>query len=396
MCRPLLLRQVAAPSARPAERRGGALADHRTTITELVTGLGTLGYDDLDAALAARPPEMVSVSPEQWGLLDELHRGGRFRQEFAAAWRNGAAFLAARDGLRGRRPIVVEWRGNQRQPGDEPVPADLRIDHVFLVSCKYLSRIVTNASPSTLFDRLLAGGHGTRSGDWYAEATPDAYQALYDQVVAHLAEPVETTEPAQPPTPARENLVEELATKRPDPSRDSAAAAEAWPSKVGDLTASQRLALKAALGGRWPAALRPAACTFAAAVAEASADRWRAALAGADAEKALWRLLRIGGAPYFVLGASDAGSLRLRIGTAWDWRQHFRIVDVRIEAPDRTREQPVVDWAVTVAGRRSAAERTVAGHVEVRWSHGKFAQFPEAKVYLDTPHAQVPGYWPLA
>jgi hypothetical protein len=32
----------------------------------------------------------------------------------------------------------------------------------------------------------------------------------------------------------------------------------------------------------------------------------------------------------------------------------------------------------------------------VRWSHGKFAQPPEAKVYLDTPHHQVPGYWRLA
>jgi len=30
--------------------------------------------------------------------------------------------------------------------------------------------------------------------------------------------------------------------------------------------------------------------------------------------------------------------------------------------------------------------------VEVRWSHGRFAQAPEAKVYLDTPHTKVPGY----
>ena len=139
--------------------------------------------------------------------------------------------------------------------------------------------------------------------------------------------------------------------------------------------------------------LRPSATAFACAVAEASAERWRAALAGADRERALWRLLRIGSAPYFVLGASGDGSLRLRIGTAWDWRQHFRIVDVAVTPA--VREQPVVEWAVTVAGRRSAAERTVVGHVEVRWSHGKFAQPPEAKVYLDTPHTEVPGYWPL-
>ena len=37
----------------------------------------------------------------------------------------------------------------------------------------------------------------------------------------------------------------------------------------------------------------------------------------------------------------------------------------------------------------------VGGHVEVRWSHGRFGGLPEAKVYLDTPHARVPGYFPL-
>jgi hypothetical protein len=301
---------------------------------------------------------MVSLSPEQWELLGELHRGGRYRQEFAAAWRNGGAFLAARDGLRGRRPLVVEWRGGQRQPGDEPVPADLRIDHVYLVSCKYLSQIVTNSSPASVFERLLAGGHGARSGDWFAETAPEPYQALYRAATDHAG------------------LAGEL------------------PASVTELTATHRALLKEALGkGRWPVPLRPAATAFATAVATASADRWRRALARADAERVLWRLLRIGSAPYFVLGAAPQGSLRLRVGTAWDWRQHFRIDDVAITPC--AREQPVVEWQVSFAHRRSAGTSTVAGHVEVRWSHGKFAQFPEAKVYLDTPHAQVPGYWPL-
>jgi len=117
-------------------------------------------------------------------------------------------------------------------------------------------------------------------------------------------------------------------------------------------------------------------------------------LAGADDERVLWRLLRIGSAPYFVLGASAEGSLRLRIGTAWDWRQHFRIDQVTVTPT--AREQPVVEWSVTVTNRRSLQVATIEGHVEIRWSHGKFAQRPEAKVYLDTPHHRVPGYWPLA
>jgi len=37
----------------------------------------------------------------------------------------------------------------------------------------------------------------------------------------------------------------------------------------------------------------------------------------------------------------------------------------------------------------------VQGHVEIRWSHGRFSGAPEAKVYLDTPHANVPVFHPL-
>lgn len=45
---------------------------------------------------------------------------------------------------------------------------------------------------------------------------------------------------------------------------------------------------------------------------------------------------------------------------------------------------------------RDGRTGTVKGHVEIRWSHGRFNGPPEAKVYLDTPFDQVPGYWPIA
>jgi len=59
----------------------------------------------------------------------------------------------ADDGLRGRPPRIVEWKGAHRDPAAEAVPADLRIDHVYLVSCKYLSKVLANAAPSRLFER---------------------------------------------------------------------------------------------------------------------------------------------------------------------------------------------------------------------------------------------------
>jgi hypothetical protein len=55
----------------------------------------------------------------------------------------------------------------------------------------------------------------------------------------------------------------------------------------------------------------------------------------------------------------------------------------------------MVGWCAVVRDRAHARERVVEGHVEVRWSHGRFAAPPEAKVYLDTRHDEIPGYFPL-
>ena len=56
--------------------------------------------------------------------------------------------------------------------------------------------------------------------------------------------------------------------------------------------------------------------------------------------------------------------------------------------------QPTVRWRADLADRLGGT-RVVEGHVEVRWSHGKFAGVPEAKIYLDTPHHEVAGYEPI-
>ncbi len=134
-------------------------------------------------------------------------------------------------------------------------------------------------------------------------------------------------------------------------------------------------------------------------VARATARRWEEAMAGAGGgtggagEAMLWRLLRIGSAPYFVLGSSTARSLRLRIATSWDWRQQYKLVSFSVEA--QPGGQPRVGWAAVVRHRVSHELCEVAGHIEVRWSHGRFGGLPEAKGYLDVPHHLVPGYFQL-
>ena len=107
----------------------------------------------------------------------------------------------------------------------------------------------------------------------------------------------------------------------------------------------------------------------------------------------IWRLLRIGSAPYFVLGSSAQRSLRLRIATSWDWRQRYQLRSITVEP--QSGGQPRVGWQAQVRDRTSHELHEVAGHIEVRWSHGRFGGLPEAKGYLDTPHHLVPGYFTL-
>lgn len=116
-------------------------------------------------------------------------------------------------------------------------------------------------------------------------------------------------------------------------------------------------------------------------------------VAGGTGETMLWRLLRMGSAPYFVLGSSAARSLRLRIATSWDWRQRFRLLSIAM-APQPA-GQPRVGWDALVRDRVTDETTEISGHIEVRWSHGRFGGPPEAKGYLDTPHHLVPGYFAL-
>ncbi len=365
------------------------MPDDRTTVTELGTALGMLPFEAPAAALAARPPELA-VADEVWDRLSALQRGGHFAEEFAAAWANGRAFLQSPEALRGRPPLLVEWTGGRRPPGDEVAPVDLRIDHVYLVSCKYLSRTIANASPARLFDGLLTTTGDWSTGDWYQEVAPGAYRRLYGAC------------------------------------REAAGLGD-LPEDPSAMSRADRRRLRLALPerGAYPPSARAPYAELCREVSEASAKRWAHNASRARAqERLVWRLLRMGNASYYVLGADPHRPLRLRVASPWDWRQAYQLVSLDIRPAEAG--QPQVDWTVTYRARCGTSRlrsivseagtpplpvaaagqseplvpgagqpRTVRGHVEVRWSHGRFAQPPEAKVYIDTPTDRLPGYFPI-
>jgi hypothetical protein len=275
-----------------------------------------------------------------------------------------------------------------------------------------MSDILFNVSPTHIFDALLVGGPARRGRgtgkDWYAEVAPDEYQRLYEVVREAVRDQDAGDHPAtsaQAVPDAQESGTLALpGLERSDDSRGGPGGAVArhstsvlrdLPPRAVDLTTEHRSALGERLKVGWPGEAKAAYRELSEAVARTSVFRWHTALAaGTNAGEAmLWRLLRMGSAPYFVLGSSSLRSLRLRIATPWDWKQLFRLV--RLEVFPQPGGQPRVGWLATVRERASGQLHEVSGHVEVRWSHGRFGGLPEAKGYLDTSHHLVPGYFPL-
>ncbi len=349
------------------------MATDRTVVTELATGLGMLGRDDTEALISERPPVFANLTTDDWDRLEALWLGGEFTAEFEAGLGNGRAFLESPEALAGRVPRIIEWIGGRNAPGDEVVPADLRVDHVYLISCKYLSKILHNLSPSRLMEGLLSREASIDSTNWYERVAPVERQALYQSCVQ----------------------------------------AKGWlermPALVTDLDRGMRNEVRHSLKGEWPIETRPLYLDLCSVVSERSAKIWQDNVVSGSMERLTWRLLRIGSAPYFILGSkkgssskasssngspNEEASMRLRVATPWDLRQRYETKGLQIDAQEGG--QPRVGWQVVYRDRRSGEELRVCGHVEIRWSHGRFGNPPEAKVYLDTPPEDVPGYIPLA
>lgn len=328
-----------------------------TLITEICTGLGMIPRIDLHTAFDAdAPAELLGVDAVIWESLREWWSSGACGQVFSDAFADGRYFFESGLGLRQRPPQTIEWKGPHQSPEDDPLPADLRIDGVFIVSCKNLSKVLLNPSPAALFRSALRnpdlGGH-----DWYEEIAPLELANLYSASIQHLG------------------LSE-------------------FPGSPANLTRAQRDILKDRLARRWPAALVPQVAEFVSAVSARSAALINETLATKrDRERFYWRLLRIHSAPYFILGRQTSGPARLRVLTPWDMRRRYAFGT--LEICPASAGQPQVQWRASFTDNETGEIKETAGHVEIRWSHGRFCGAPESKIYLDTAHEDACGYIPI-
>jgi hypothetical protein len=325
-----------------------------TLITEIGTGLGMIPDLELDETFEADVPDVfVGVDAGTWASLREWWSAGTYAQEFADAFEDGRYFFESDLGLRRRVPLTIEWKGPHRSPEDDPLPADLRIDSVFIVSCKNLSKVLLNPSPAALFHSALRNpdlaGH-----DWYEEIAPVELADLYRASVRHLG-------------------------------------LSGFPVAPSELTREQRDILKKRLVRKWPDALGADVAAFVSAVSTRSADLLNSTLVTTrDRERFYWRLLRIHSAPYFILGRQPSGPTRLRVLTPWDFRRSFAFLG--LEVAPATAGQPQIQWQASFTDLESGETLETVGHVEIRWSHGRFCGAPESKIYLDTPHEDACGY----
>ena len=336
------------------------MADDRTTVTELATALGITGHATLQEAIRARPG-VLNLKPDEWANLEGLCSSGTLTSVAETAFSNGAYFASHTDGLNGRAAQSIEWSGGRRIPGDRPVPADLVVDRVYMVSCKYLSAILHNTAPAHVFIDGLAVTSQSRGVNWFQEVAPEAHGALYARTVEFLG----LTGMADSPV-----------------------------SQTQEQRMKLRASLKELATPGLPDGLAPEYERLIEQVSRESAQQWESALGDrGQQERMLWRLLRIYSSTYFILGSDKRRTMRFRVVTPWEWQQSYKFISFEVRAAGRG--QPRVNWAATYRHLASGQRRRVGGHVEIRWSHRPFFGSPEAKIYLDTPHEGVPGYLDL-
>lgn len=336
------------------------MASNKTKLTELGTAVG-LVYDPSDTWPASIETLTIpGIRDETWKpvVLPVTATAHPQRTLLQQAIANGHHFRLTV--LHGRLPTQVAWTGGARQPWTSDVPRDLTVEDVYFLQAKYDSTCVLNTAPATMVDHLLLDDGSGPHESWYERSAPDALQRYYACVRGQ-------------------------------------APLDDLPRDVRDLTADHRIALKTWMRGTKPAGSEDDAYRdLSRAVSLETEWRWNYRLRAASAAQRtqmLFRMLRIAGGPYWLLGTKGTRPVRLAVTDTRSWRDRFTLKSFTVTAAQAG--QPQVDWRATVVDRVEDRVRHVDGYCEIRWSHGKLQGHPECKVQVTTALDQLPGYHPM-
>jgi hypothetical protein len=351
------------------------MATDKTRLTELATAVGLVYEPSVADPLRLRDLVVPGIDAEIWqpAVLPATEVGSPSRELLLRALDNGRAFRHTV--LRGRRPDHVDWVGGSRAVWTSDIPRDLTVDGVWFIQAKYDSTCVLNTSPGSLVDDLLADHSPEARHSWFEEVALDQLQGFYRQVRSAVGVQL--------------------------PGDPTGRGAGPLPEDVRDLDKAGRAQLKAWM--RAPAA-SPASSSAAqdAAYAELcravsleTTLRWRHRLHAStlpQRTQMLFRMLRIAGGPYWLLGTKGHEPLRLRVADTRAWRERFELK--RFDVLDAHAGQPQVNWRAEI--RDGQDRHLVEGYCEIRWSHGKLQGNPECKVQVTTPPPLIPGYEPMS
>jgi site-specific DNA-methyltransferase (adenine-specific) len=343
-----------------------AMARAKTETSELATAFGILGITDpLVVGDAEREVKFGGTlarvkytrfsneftSDKNAPMYQKMYQVGRLLRSHYAPFNDAG---------------TLQWMGPQKQSVSTSVPPDLLVANV-PVSLKAGSSIVRNTSPYNLFVTVPQGGPGYDSSEnWFLSQDPRGYQSLYDVVFESGLQHLPVT-------------VEEFERKSTRNLRlDVQKRIDILPQDSAQLFEQRYLSMCREVATR-------SAQLFNMHFKQSMASNAKRSVLDEIART----FFRMDSSNYILAGVERGREFAVLVPSLTLFGREWRITDVLAE-PDLQREQSVVAFTVLYENKSTRQSGEAKFHAEVRWSHGKFKQAPEAKLYKDSRNWDVP------
>jgi site-specific DNA-methyltransferase (adenine-specific) len=262
--------------------------------------------------------------------------------------------------------VTVKWCGPQKQARTDSGPRDILAANTS-ISIKAGSNIISNFSPAHIFESIPQGSATPdHSENWYLKMDPSGYQKLYSSVqqirLDHF--PQKVTE------------FERVASKN---DRDE------LQSEISKLIDGEKEEFEKI----YTDMSHKVAETSAALFNKNYSISMKGPARGWVVESVAKNLFRLDSTEYIMAGESGKNGYAIKMPSLSEWKREWEIIDI-LAMPDITRGQSVVLLDVKYKRKKESSEYHANFHIEVRWSHGKFSQSPEAKLYKDFNWGSIP------